>query len=54
MRHASASHSRVIGLNCTLATCAVAEWFDGEWLQKFVNELALSTLQIFWHERTTY
>ena len=31
--------------NCTLATSAVAEWFDCVWLQEFVNELAPPTLQ---------
>ena len=32
---------------CTLATRAVAEWFNRECLPKFVNELAPPTLQTF-------
>ena len=38
-------HCCVIGHNCTLVTSAVAKWFSCAWLQKFVNELALPTLQ---------
>ena len=38
VRHASSSGTAVfIGHNCTLATSAVAEWFDLAWLQKFVR-----------------
>ena len=42
-------HCCVIGQNFTLATSAVAEWFDCVRLQKFVNELAPPAL----HEHTT-
>ena len=35
------------GHNCTIATSAVAKWFDHAWLQKFVNEFAPPTLQTF-------
>ena len=53
VRHASAHALPCDWSGCTLATSAVAEWFNRECLPKFVNELAPPTLQTFWHERTT-
>ena len=45
-------HCRVIGYNFTLAPSAVAEWLDCVWSQKFVNELALNSVQTIQHEQT--